>query len=162
VWNIPGQDVLFLKEDITERFRDAVQSHIWRTNFVAAFDLSGPATAAMYIRLTLKMACDLVLIFQTLFWASMKTKFLREEDLEMQLDQYKMSNVRDMVHRLIDGSIRTFDVLKAYQESKIREILGAVVQNGALQLREQQEKSNGKRDVIVRTSAMEPLSELPG
>lgn len=162
VWNIPGQDVLFVKDDIIERFRDSVQSHIWQTNLAATFDFSGPTTAAVYIRLTLKMACDLVLIFQALFWATTRTKFLREQDLNMQLDQYKTSNVRDMVHRLIDGSIGALNVIKAYQEGKIKEILDDVVQNGALHLREQRETTKEKRDKVAKTSMIGPLSELPG
>ena len=80
----------------------------------------------------------------------------------MQLDQYKTSNVRGMVHRLIDGSIGALNVIKAYQEGKIKEILDDVVQNGALHLREQQETAKERRDKVVKTSTIGPLSELPG
>jgi hypothetical protein len=161
VWNIPGQDVLFIKGDIIERFRESVQSHIWRTAIVATFDIAGPTTAAVYIRLTLKMACDLILIFQTLFWATTRTKFLREDDLKAQLDQYKASNIRDVVHRLVEGSLGTLNVVKAFQENKIKEILGDVVQNGALHLEQLREAMKEKRETVVKTSTIASLTELP-
>jgi len=161
VWNIPGQDVLFIKEDIYERFRDSVQSHIWRTAIAATLDIAGPMTAPVYIRLALKMACDLALIFQSLFWATTRTKYLREEDLKTQLDQYKTSNVRDVVHRLIDGSLGALNVVTAFQESKIKEILGDVVQNGALHLEQLRESTKEKREPLVKTCTIASLAELP-
>jgi hypothetical protein len=82
-------------------------------------------------------------------------------DLKAQLDQYKASNVRDVVHRLVDGSLGTLNVVKAFQENKIKEILGDVVQNGALHLEQLREAMKEKRETVVKTSTIASLTELP-
>jgi len=165
VWNIRGQEVLFVRENIIDNFRDAIQSGRTRTNVLASMDVAGPLTAAVYVRLCLKMACDLVLIFQQLFWTTTCAKFLREDDLRITLEQYKTSKVKETVHKLVDGSINTVDFISAFSIDRIREIIQDVVQNGVLQLKEIDKKlleirQGGKMPDSSYDTV--PLAELPG
>jgi hypothetical protein len=163
VWNIHGQEALFVREDIIDCFRDAIQSEGHMTKVVAFTVPLGPLEAALYVRMCLKMACDLILIFQQLFWTSTSTKFLRENDLRRVLVSYKTGQLRTTMHHLIDGSLAAFDIVAALDLHQVMGILTETVQTGARALREEQDllrkaKQRGS-DTIVEKKGM-PLAEL--
>jgi hypothetical protein len=155
VWNLPGQETIFTRENITDIFRDSIQSYISLTNIAAIFDFTGPLTAPLYIRLTLKMAADLILVFQQLFWTSTRQKALRMSALYRQLWQYRESNVRETVHRLVDGSIGAFDIVRAFQISQIQGILRRVVEGGQGSVLEELRRQGATNGDGI------PLVELP-
>jgi hypothetical protein len=163
VWNIHGQEVLFVREDIIDCFRDSIQRDGHLAKIVAFSVPLGPLEAALYVRLCLKMACDLVLIFQRLFWAATRTKFLRENELRAALDWYKTGRLRSTVHKLIDGSLGAFDIVAALDLKKVTNILDDAVQVGAHALQEEQEMPPPIRHTgsdLVSDRRGLPLAEL--
>ena len=155
VWNLPGQETIFTHESIVSIFRDSMQSYISLTTLVASLDFSGPLTAPLYIRLMLKTACDMVLVFQQLFWTTTRRNRLGLPELEMQLKMYKESNVRQSVHRHVDGSMGVLDVIRAFKVKEIQEILGNAVNTG------QRVVLEGLKKKGVTNGDGVPLAELP-
>jgi hypothetical protein len=156
VWNLPGQSILFTKDFIVQSFREAAQSYITRTDVAASFDLLGPLTAPLYIRLTLKVTCDLILIFQQLFWATPRRRILTKLDLEAQLRSYKESRVRQRIHQLVDGSVGAFDIITSSQPEKLKQVIGDVVESGHVLVLEE------LRGKCAAEGGGMPLAELPG
>ena len=156
VWNLPGQEAIFTHESIVSIFRESIQDYISLTALAAALDFAGPLTAPLYIRLMLKMACDLVLVFQQLFWTTTRQNMLRVSTLKRQLKMYQESNVRQSVHRLVDGSMGVLvDVIRAFQVREIQEIVERAVNSGqALVLEELKKKG-------ITDGDGNPLAELP-
>jgi hypothetical protein len=156
VWNLPGQSSLFTKDHIKASFREATQSYTVNTGIVATFDISGPVTAPLYVRLATKIACDLIMIFQQLFWATPRNAILTQRELGQQLQKYRASRVRQTIHIMVDGSIGIVDYVTAYQPDKVVDVIAKVVD--AAQLIVAQEvlsKDNLNLDEV-------PLPELPG
>ncbi|KAH0555820.1 hypothetical protein GP486_006230 [Trichoglossum hirsutum] len=156
IWNLPGQSILFTKDFIVQSFREAAQSYITRTDVAASFDLLGPLTAPLYIRLTLKVTCDLILIFQQLFWATPRKRILTKPDLDSQLRSYKGSRVRQRIHQLVDGSVGAFDIITSFQPEKLKQVIGNVVESGHVLVLEE------LRGKCAAEGREMPLAELPG
>jgi hypothetical protein len=158
VWNVRGLDRLLLQEDIIDRFKDAIHSDGLLIKMLAFTQPAGPLTAALYVRICLKMACDLMLIFQYL---TAKTRWLSENDLRRQLERYKTSRVKQTVHQLVDGKLGALDLRTAFDLKCVSDILRDVVQTGAREL-EGELSPNGPNIERVRTeSGGLPLPELP-
>jgi len=157
VWNLPGQSSLFTKDYIRDSFRDATQSYILSTDIAATFDLlSGPLTAPLYVRLATKITCDLIMIFQQLFWATPRKHILTRRDLQRQLDIFRQSRIRRTIHTLVDGYIGIAAYITAYQPDKIIEIIGKVVDASRILVADElRSKENLDVDEV-------PLPELPG
>jgi len=155
VWNLPGQSSLFTKDYIIESFREATQSYITITGIAATLDLSGPLTAPLYVRLATKITCDLIMIFQQLFWATPRKHILTRKDLQWQLDIFQQSKIRRTIHALVDGYIGATAYITAYQPEKINEIIGKVVDASHILIAEEL-RSKEKLDVDEV-----PLPELP-
>ncbi|KAF8244432.1 hypothetical protein K440DRAFT_663467 [Wilcoxina mikolae CBS 423.85] len=157
IWNIPGQSLVFTNQYVDNSFRKASQSRNVLTGIVATLDFTGPLTAPIYVRLALKMAVDLILIFQLLFWhlRIKRQKALWKGDLDQQLAKYKNSEIRTTVHGMIDGSVGALSFVTAFSVSSVREILGRTVEHGQKLVREEIRRSAGPNDGL-------PLSELEG
>jgi hypothetical protein len=155
VWNLPGQSSLFTKDYIRDTFREATQSYSLGTDIAATLDLSGPLTAPLYVRLATKITCDLIMIFQQLFWATPRKYILTRRDLQHQLDIFRKSQVRCTIHTLVDGYIGIADYITAYQSDKIIEVIGKVVDASHILVADEL-RSKEKLDVDEV-----PLPELP-
>ena len=156
IWNLPGQSVLFTKDYITRSFREATQSYTTRVSAASIIDLVGPLTAPLYVRLTIKLICDLIIIFQQLFWATPRRQLLTRNDLEDQLVTYRNSPVRQSIHKLVDGSVGITDLVTSFSPTKLKQIVGEVVSAGHVLISEEL-RSSGTGE----TSEI-PLAELPG
>lgn len=156
VWNLPGQSSLFTRDYIRESFREATQSYIVSTDIVATLDIAGPLTAPLYVRLATKITCDLIMIFQQLFWATPRKHILTRKDLQRQLDIYQQSKIRRTIHTLVDGSIGIAAYITVYQPDKIIDIIGKVVDASHILIANEL-RSKGKLDLDEV-----PLPELPG
>lgn len=156
VWNLPGQSSLFTKDYIRYRFREATQSYIVSTDVAATLDLSGPLTAPLYVRLATKITCDLIMIFQQLFWATPRKHVLTRRDLQRQLDIFRQSKIRRTIHTLVDGYIGVTAYITAYQPNKIVEVIGKVVDASHILVADEL-RSKEKLEVDEV-----PLPELPG
>ena len=156
-WNLPGQSTVFTNQYVDNSFRRASQSRNVLTGIVATLDFTGPLTAPIYVRLVLKMAVDLILIFQLLFWhlRIKRQKVLTKDDLDQQLTKYKNSEIRTTVHGMIDGSVGALSFITAFSVSSVREILGRTVDNGQVLVREELRTTSGPNDGL-------PLAELEG
>jgi hypothetical protein len=156
VWNLPGQSVLFTKDYIQERFREATQRYKLSTDIAASLDITGPVTVPLYVGLGTKIACDLIMIFQQLFWATPRKHILTRTDLERQLAIYRESKIRTTIHKLVDGYIKLPDYVTAYKPAKVIEIIGKVVEDSHKIIAEEL-RSKEQLDVDEV-----PLPELPG
>lgn len=159
VWNVHGLDRLLIREDIVDRFKDAIHSDGLLIKMLAFTQPAGPLTAALYVRICLKMACDLMLIFQQLTMTT--TRWLNDNDLSKQLEQYKASRVKQTVHQLVDGKLGALDLRTAFDLKCVSDILRDVVQTGAREL-EGELSPNRPNLERVRTDGVGfPLAELP-
>ncbi|KAF2007591.1 hypothetical protein P154DRAFT_517259 [Amniculicola lignicola CBS 123094] len=157
VWNLPGQSVLFTKSHVQQMFREASQTYIGRMNIGALLDLLGFIDALLYIKVGIKIACDLIMIFQQLFWATPRRQKLSYTDLERELGLYKASEIRDSIHTLVDGYVTTGN---CFSTQRVIQTIGGVVERGCGIL----------HNVTVRTHKKEtvgsldepPFAELPG
>lgn len=156
IWNLPGQSVLFTKDYITRSFREATQSYTTRASAASIIDLVGPLTAPLYVRLTIKLICDLIIIFQQLFWATPRRQLLTRNDLEDQLVIYRNSSVRQSIHKLVDGSVGITDLVTSFSPTKLKQIVEEVVSAGHVLISEELRSSD-----TGETSEI-PLAELPG
>jgi hypothetical protein len=101
---------------------------------------AGPLTAALYVRICLKMACDLTLIFQQL---TMMTRWLSDND------------------QLVDGNLGALDLRTAFDLKCVSDILRDVVQTGARELEEELSPNRPNMERVRTDSFGSPLAELP-
>jgi hypothetical protein len=160
IWNIHGLDRLLVNEDAIDRFKDAIHSDGLLIKMLAFTTPAGPLTAALYVRICLKMACDLMLIFQQLATAT-TARPLTDDRLRQQLERYKASRVKQTVHQLVDGKLGALDLKTAFDLKCVSDILCDVVQTGA---RELEGELHPKRQNIERMRTDNvglPIAELP-
>lgn len=155
VWNLPGQSILFTKDFVQQSFREASQSYITVTTVGALIDIVGFLDAPLYVTLAVKIACDLIMIFQQLFWATPRRQKLSSKDLERELKCYKNSSVRASIHRLVEGHI---NYVNSCSVQKLVAVLGKVVEDGHRLVHNEASKSH--KDLVSIEEP--PFPELPG
>jgi hypothetical protein len=158
VWNVQGLDRLLINEDVIDRFKDAIHSDGLLIKMLAFTTPAGPLTAALYVRICLKMACDLMLIFQQL---TTTTRWLGDDDLRQQLEQYKASRVKQTVHQLVDGKLGALDLRTAFDLKCVGDILRDVVQTGARELERELSPKPRNLERVRTDSDRFPVAELP-
>ncbi|ORX94108.1 hypothetical protein BCR34DRAFT_550496 [Clohesyomyces aquaticus] len=157
VWNLPGQSLLFTKDEIQQMFLDASQSSIRRTSLAASLGPLGPLDSPRYVKVGIQVACDLILIFQQLFWATPRRQKLNRGDLRRELDLYKESRIRDALHALVEGMVGYGN---SFSTNKLIEIIGKVVEDGCRILHG--EMTSSRRGGNVGSLEEPPFAELPG
>jgi hypothetical protein len=130
IWNLPGQSSLFTKDFIKRQFREATQRYLSQADIAATFDILGPVTAPLYIKLAIKITCDMIMIFQQLFWATPRRYILTRQDLEQQLNAFRGSEIRKTIHTLVDGNMAGLDYITSYRIDSILNTIKEVVNSG--------------------------------
>lgn len=156
VWNLPGQSVLFAKDYIQTMFYEASQSYITAVKLSAVFDILGFLDAPRYIKFALQIACDLIMIFQQLFWATPRRHKLSRGDLRRELDNYRRSGIRDTIHRMVDGEVHFGN---SFQWKKLVGIIRVVVNDGSRILHAETVRSHKRGEVVSFDEP--PFAELP-
>ncbi|KAF2269244.1 hypothetical protein CC78DRAFT_529466 [Lojkania enalia] len=156
VWNLPGQSVLFTKDYVQQMFREASQSYIRRTNIAAAIDPLGPLDAPRYIKVGIQMACDLIMIFQQLFWATPRRQKLSFSDLRRELELYRESRIRETIHRGVEGEV---NLGSAFSVKKLVRVVRVVVEDGCGIAHSEAVKNHKPGEVASLDEP--PFAELP-
>jgi hypothetical protein len=156
VWNLPGQTILFTQDYVQTMFHEASQSYIRFTNAVAAITPFGFLDAPRFIKLGLQIACDLIMIFQQLFWATPRRQKLSFGDLQRELNLYKDSGIRDSIHRMVEGAVNYGN---SFSAKKSIEVIRVVVNDGCKILHSEAMKSHKRGEVAGFDEP--PFAELP-
>lgn len=135
-------------------FREASQNYIRRTEIRAAVTPLGFLDAPHYIKLGIQTACDLIMIFQQLFWATPRRQKLSRGDLRRELEQYKESRIRESIHRLVEGEV---NLGNCYNEKKLVKVIRVVVDDGCKILHSEASERNSDVGAFD-----EPFAELEG
>ncbi|KAF2676225.1 hypothetical protein K458DRAFT_351997 [Lentithecium fluviatile CBS 122367] len=156
VWNLPGQTVLFTQDYVQNMFHEASQSYITFTTAVAAITPFGFLDAPRFIKLGIQIACDLIMMFQQLFWATPRRQKLSFGDLRRELDLYKDSGIRESIHRMVEGAVNYGN---SFSVKKCVGVIRVVVNDGCKILHSEAVKSH-KRGVVAAYEEP-PFAELP-
>lgn len=137
-------------------FREASQSYIRRTNLAAAVAPLGALDAPRFIKVGIQIVCDLIMIFQQLFWATPRRQKLSYGDLRRELDLYKGSGIRESIHRLVEGAV---NYGSSFSVKKLVGVIRVVVDDGCKILHSEAVRSHKREE--VRSFDEPPFAELP-
>ncbi|KAH8669674.1 hypothetical protein BGZ60DRAFT_528146 [Tricladium varicosporioides] len=171
-WNIFDRGLLE-KEEVVDGLRTVCGGN--SISFGKLVDTVGPLNGPHYIRVYLRWAADINMLFEILFWMlkeprpSQNARFrggaarmaLTPEELASVMKQFGNSRMRSIAHTHISGRVGNFDLSMPFRRQELREVLHMAVYTGRAEGIREGFPIRQRAPSISSSDSEKPLFELP-